>query len=223
MVNVGYRFQQDILKQYDVSFAWPIASHWNTVGRYVYSIQDRQVIEQLAGFEYKSCCWRIQVLQRRYLTNRTGGLRHLDCFTIGTDGLCARSESGRTRSCPKEISGYSTREPRRAAVNGLPNRKIYAKPSGPLRTPHGGSAGRLPRARAQTRDIGAHGELLDRIAAIVNDGLVLKSELDEQMEAVTKRLQEQKVELPPENVLRQQVLERLILQEIELSGPSTSA
>ncbi len=51
-------------------------------------------------------------------------------------------------------------------------------------------------ALAQTRDIGAHGELLDRIAAIVNDGLVLKSELDEQMDAVTKRLQEQKVELP---------------------------
>jgi peptidyl-prolyl cis-trans isomerase SurA len=71
------------------------------------------------------------------------------------------------------------------------------------------------RAPAQTRDIGAHGELLDRIAAIVNDGLVLKSELDDQMEAVTKRLQEQKVELPPESVLRQQVLERLILQEIQ--------
>jgi peptidyl-prolyl cis-trans isomerase SurA len=73
----------------------------------------------------------------------------------------------------------------------------------------------LPRADAQTRDIGVHGELLDRIAAVVNDGIVLKSELDEQMDAVTKRLQEQKVELPPESVLRQQVLERLILQEIQ--------
>jgi peptidyl-prolyl cis-trans isomerase SurA len=72
-----------------------------------------------------------------------------------------------------------------------------------------------PVVTAQERDIGAHGELLDRIAAVVNDGLVLKSELDEQMEAVTKRLQEQKVELPPESVLRQQVLERLILQEIQ--------
>src|SRR5580693_9187119 len=72
-----------------------------------------------------------------------------------------------------------------------------------------------PRTPAQERDIGAHGELLDRIAAVVNDGLVLKSELDEQMGAVTKRLQEQKVELPPESVLRQQVLERLILQEIQ--------
>jgi LPS-assembly protein len=74
VVNIGYRFQQDILKQYDASFAWPIAGHWNTVGRYVYSIQDRQLIEELAGFEYKSCCWRVQLLQRRYLTNRTVGL-----------------------------------------------------------------------------------------------------------------------------------------------------
>ena len=30
----------------------------------------------------------------------------------------------------------------------------------------------VPRAGAQTRDIGVHGELLDRIAAIVNDGIV---------------------------------------------------
>ena len=72
------------------------------------------------------------------------------------------------------------------------------------------------RAPAQTRDIGAHGELLDRIAAVVNDGLVLKSELDEQMEAVTKRLQEQKVAVPSQGVLKQQVLDRLILQEIEI-------
>jgi peptidyl-prolyl cis-trans isomerase SurA len=72
-----------------------------------------------------------------------------------------------------------------------------------------------PASFAQTRDIGVHGELLDRIAAIVNDGLVLKSELDAQMDSVTKRLQEQKVELPSQSVLKQQVLDRLILQEIQ--------
>ena len=70
-------------------------------------------------------------------------------------------------------------------------------------------------SQAQTRDIGVHGEMLDRIAAIVNEGLVLKSELDSQMDSVTKRLQEQKVELPSQSVLKQQVLDRLILQEIQ--------
>jgi peptidyl-prolyl cis-trans isomerase SurA len=70
-------------------------------------------------------------------------------------------------------------------------------------------------ACAQTRDLGVHGELLDRIAAVVNDGLVLSSELDAQMAAVTKRLQEQKVALPSQSVLKQQVLDRLVLQEIQ--------
>jgi peptidyl-prolyl cis-trans isomerase SurA len=76
-----------------------------------------------------------------------------------------------------------------------------------------GISGQL--AQAQTRDLGVHGELLDRIAAVVNDGLVLRSELDAQVQAVTKRLQEQKVALPAQNVLYSQVLDRLILQEIE--------
>jgi peptidyl-prolyl cis-trans isomerase SurA len=74
----------------------------------------------------------------------------------------------------------------------------------------------LSPSHAQTRDIGVHGEMLDRIAAIVNDGLVLKSELDVQMSSVQKRLQEQKVDLPSQSVLQQQVLDRLVLQEIQL-------
>jgi peptidyl-prolyl cis-trans isomerase SurA len=74
----------------------------------------------------------------------------------------------------------------------------------------------LPAAYAQTRDIGVHGEMLDRIAAIVNDGLVLKSELDSQMDSVTKRLVEQKIELPSQSVLKQQVLDRLVVQEIQM-------
>src|ERR1700722_13417487 len=74
----------------------------------------------------------------------------------------------------------------------------------------------LSPAFAQTRDISVHGELLDRIAAIVNEGLVLKSELDEQMASVQKRLVDQKVELPSQSVLQQQVLDRLVLQEIQL-------
>jgi peptidyl-prolyl cis-trans isomerase SurA len=70
-------------------------------------------------------------------------------------------------------------------------------------------------ASAQTRELATKGELLDRVAAVVNDGVVLASELDDQMSIVTERLKQQKLELPPQNVLRQQVLERLILQEIE--------
>jgi peptidyl-prolyl cis-trans isomerase SurA len=72
------------------------------------------------------------------------------------------------------------------------------------------------RAAAQTRELDTRGVLLDRIAAIVNDGVVLNSDLDSQVLAVSERLRQQKLDLPPQNVLRQQVLERLVVQEIQL-------
>jgi peptidyl-prolyl cis-trans isomerase SurA len=71
-------------------------------------------------------------------------------------------------------------------------------------------------SRAQTRELSTGGVLLDRVAAVVNDGIVLKSELDIQMTLITQRLQQQRTELPPQNVLRQQILERLVLQEVQL-------
>ena len=69
---------------------------------------------------------------------------------------------------------------------------------------------------AQTRELDTKGVMLDRIAAIVNDGVVLNSELDTQIEVVSERLRAQKLDPPAQNVLRQQVLERLVLQEIQL-------
>ena len=71
-------------------------------------------------------------------------------------------------------------------------------------------------AQAQTRDLSTQGTLLDRIAAVVNDGVVMESEVDAQMQEVTSRLQAQNMALPPDSVLRKQVLDRLILQRIEL-------
>jgi peptidyl-prolyl cis-trans isomerase SurA len=75
----------------------------------------------------------------------------------------------------------------------------------------GGSA-----AWSQTRELATQGQLLDRVVAIVNDGVVLNSDLDAEVAAVSERLHEQKLELPAQNVLRQQVLERLVLQEIQV-------
>src|SRR3954467_15877520 len=71
-------------------------------------------------------------------------------------------------------------------------------------------------ATAQTREASSSGELLDRVAATVNDGVVLKSELEDQISIITARLREQKVDLPPQNVLQRQVLDRLVLQELQM-------
>ena len=60
------------------------------------------------------------------------------------------------------------------------------------------------------------GEFLDGVAAIVNEGVVLKSQLNEQLEAINARAAAQGIQLPPAEVLQEQILERLILSEIQL-------
>jgi peptidyl-prolyl cis-trans isomerase SurA len=72
------------------------------------------------------------------------------------------------------------------------------------------------QALAQTREIETQGQLLDRVAAVVNDGVVLESEVNEQLAAVKERLRSQAQEMPPDAVIRQQILERLIVQEAEM-------
>lgn len=57
---------------------------------------------------------------------------------------------------------------------------------------------------------------LDRIIAIVDDDVVMQSELDQQIERVRDELRRQGTEAPPISVLRRQVMERLILQKIQL-------
>ena len=71
-VNVAYRFQRDRLEQGEVSGAWPLGSRWNAYGRFVYDLKDRSALDRFAGFEYKSCCWRLRLVGRRFVSSRTG-------------------------------------------------------------------------------------------------------------------------------------------------------
>jgi peptidyl-prolyl cis-trans isomerase SurA len=71
-------------------------------------------------------------------------------------------------------------------------------------------------AHAQSQDLSSTGVLLDRVAAVVNDGIVLRSDVERQMQTIGDRIQQQGQQLPPRNVLRQQVLERLVLQELQM-------
>lgn len=65
-------------------------------------------------------------------------------------------------------------------------------------------------------ELSTSGEFIDGIAAIVNEGVVLKSELREQMEAIVDRAQAEGMQLPPQDILEEQVLERLIANRIQL-------
>jgi peptidyl-prolyl cis-trans isomerase SurA len=59
---------------------------------------------------------------------------------------------------------------------------------------------------------------VDRIVAIVDDNVVVRSELDDEMQQIMAQLQKQNTQLPPREVVERQVLERLILTKLELAA-----
>jgi peptidyl-prolyl cis-trans isomerase SurA len=69
-----------------------------------------------------------------------------------------------------------------------------------------------PAVLAQTKTVA-----LDRVIAIVDQDVVLQSELDARKASVLERLQGQYQQLPPDDVLNKQILEQLIVERIELS------
>ena len=64
-------------------------------------------------------------------------------------------------------------------------------------------------ARAET-------EMLDQVVAIVEDDIIMASELRERVASVTQNIQARGVEMPPEDVLIRETLDRLILESIQL-------
>lgn len=58
---------------------------------------------------------------------------------------------------------------------------------------------------------------LDRIAAVVNEDVILQSELDRAVKNVAAQYANQPGQLPPQNVLERQVLERLILMKLQVA------
>jgi peptidyl-prolyl cis-trans isomerase SurA len=63
---------------------------------------------------------------------------------------------------------------------------------------------------------GVQARELDRILAVVNDDVIVQSELEAAMQVVREQLRQQRAQLPPEQVLQRQVLERVILTRLQL-------
>ena len=59
-------------------------------------------------------------------------------------------------------------------------------------------------------------ELIDRVVAVVDSGVIMESQLHTRVEEILFRLKSDKAELPPLNLLEEQVLDRLIIEEIQL-------
>ena len=67
-----------------------------------------------------------------------------------------------------------------------------------------------------TIPLSAKVEVLDRVAIIVGDGVVLESQINSMLESIEQRFTEQGAALPPAESMLEQVRERLIIEELQL-------
>lgn len=58
-------------------------------------------------------------------------------------------------------------------------------------------------------------ELVDRVIAVVEDDVILASELEQEVYTIRARMQESQTQLPPDTVLHKQVLEKIIIDKLQ--------
>ena len=107
VLNFNHRYIRQELEQTDSSFIVPIHNSYSLIGRWRYDLSDHRTIGTLAGVEYGSCCWRIQLLAQSYLNDDSeisnGILFRFQLNDVGSFGKSANSMD-------TQIPGYKARE-----------------------------------------------------------------------------------------------------------------
>ena len=94
VLNLGYRFTRNTLRQVDLSTQWPISGRWHAVGRWNYSLQDSRILDTIGGLEYSQDCWMLRLVAQQFATatqqSNTGFFIQLelnDFVKVGADPL----------------------------------------------------------------------------------------------------------------------------------------
>ena len=100
VLNLGYRFTRNSLRQAEISSQWPLSGRWNGTVRWNYSIMDRRTLESMTGLEYNDKCWTVRMLAHRFATatqqTSTGFFVQLelhDLVRVGSDALALMRQS----------------------------------------------------------------------------------------------------------------------------------
>lgn len=106
VVNFGYRYREGLLEQWDAAVAWRVSPSWQVFARQVYSTKEDKSIDRFAGFEYAGCCWRLRLLGRNYVSNRTGESDNSILLQVELTGLSSVGSRSDT-FLQGAIRGYS--------------------------------------------------------------------------------------------------------------------
>ena len=107
--NAAYRLRDDVTRQTDLAFIWPLSEQFSVIGRHNYSLRDDRLLEALAGLEYGRCCWRVRAILRQY-TDSNGDDHNLAFMVqLELNGL-GRLGDDIDKTLERGIYGYRTDE-----------------------------------------------------------------------------------------------------------------
>ncbi len=109
--NVGYSFRRaltgtflrDTTDQVTLSTYQPIGPNWGLFAALSYSLEQHTSVEDMFGFEYDTCCWRVRLLHLRYFDSAKGVVIDFD------DPNLAREESTQLQISLKGLGGFGGR------------------------------------------------------------------------------------------------------------------
>ena len=116
LLNLAYRQSVNAsIRQWDASGQWPIAGNWKAVGRWNYSMQDRRMLEGVAGMEYDGGCFVFRVVAHRLLTTTSAANTSI-FLELELNGV-ARVGSNSLDLLRRNVSGYTRHDPYAARPN----------------------------------------------------------------------------------------------------------
>jgi LPS-assembly protein len=116
VLNVSYRLNRtDNLRQVDLSGQWPVSAGWYAIGRYNYSLEDKSVLEGLAGVEYNGGCWVFRTVMQR-VQAATDVTSKAIYFQLEFNGFGQIGSNETVNLFRRNVPGYSVTNPRDQAL-----------------------------------------------------------------------------------------------------------
>jgi len=212
VLNLDYRYTRDLLEDVGIGAQWPLARGWVGVGRLSRSILEERLTEAILGLEYDGGCWVLRTVFHRYaLSEKDNNTRLFSCSS--SSRVWGASARARDAAAPlgaglRQDLAYRHQHPvriRRRNVMAVKRRSL------PL-------LGAVFRSALLLLALWAGSTAaaeLTRVVAVVNNEPITSTELQQYMVRAKRQVAKQGVQIP-EDELRQQVLEQMILEKLQL-------